>query len=179
MKKLTYSFWDVLMADPYKPIPEEKRQRQLTRMYIALIQIEKGDKPMVDDLALVSDAVELTDNFYSAHAPTDAAYNALAKDIWEARRALLDAYVRHQRHQSGAAIRLTGIGMQAVREYYSGAAIRLTGTGMQAVREVMSYYYQVLHTVPERTVIQLHRATELANIKSLKEGNAVILKGTK
>lgn len=157
MQKLTYSFWDVLMADPYKPIPEEKRQRQLTRMYIALDQIEKGDNPTVDDLALVSDAVELTDNFYSAHAPTDADYNALAKDIWEARRALLDAYVRHQ----------------------SGAAIRLTGTGMQAVREVMSYYYQVLHTVPERTVIQLHRATELANIKSLKEGNAVILKGTK
>ena len=157
MKKLTYSFWDVLMADPYKPIPEEKRQRQLTRMYIALIQIEKGDNPTVDDLALVSDAVELTDNFYSANAPTDAAYNVLAEDIWEARRALLDAYVRHQ----------------------SGAAIRLTGTGMQAVREVMSYYYQVLHTVPERTVIQLHRATELANIKSLKEGNAVILKGTK
>ena len=157
MKKLTYSFWDVLMADPYRTIPEEKRQRQLTRMYIALIQIEKGDNPTVDDLALVSDAVELTDNFYSAHAPTDAAYNALAEDIWEARRALLDAYVRHQ----------------------SGAAIRLTGTGMQAVREVMSYYYQVLHTVPERTVIQLHRATELANIKSLKEGNAVILKGTK
>lgn len=157
MKKLTYSFWDVLIADPYKPIPAEKRQRQLTRMYIALDQIEKGDNPTVDDLALVSDAVELTDNFYSAHAPTAAAYNVLAKDIWEARRALLDAYVRHQ----------------------SGAAIRLTGTGMQAVREVMGYYYQVLHTVPERTVIQLHRATELANIKSLKEGNAVILKGTK
>ena len=157
MKKLTYSFWDVLMADPYKPIPEEKRQRQLTRMYIAHDQIEKGDNPTVDDLALVSDAVELTDNFYSAHAPTAAAYNALAKNIWEARRALLDAYARHQ----------------------SGAAIRLTGTGMQAVREVMSYYYQVLHTVPERAVIQLHRATELANIKSLKEGNAVILKGTK
>ena len=157
MKKLTYSFWDVLMADPYKPIPEEKRQRQLTRMYIALDQIEKGDNPTVDDLALVSDAVELTDNFYSAHAPTDAAYKVVAKDTWEARRALLYVYVRHQ----------------------SGAAIRLTGTGMQAVREVMSYYYQVLHTVPERTVIQLHRATELANIKSLKEGNAVILKGTK
>lgn len=126
-------------------------------MYIALDQIEKGDNPTVDDLALVSDAVELTDNFYSAHAPTDAAYNALAEDIREARRALLDAYVRHQ----------------------SGAAIRLTGTGMWVVRGVMSYYYQVLHTVPERTVIQLHRATELANIKSLKEGNAVILKGTK
>ena len=157
MKKLTYSFWDVLMADPYKPIPEEKRQRQLTRMYIAQDQIEKGDTPTVDDLALVSDAVELTDNFYSAHAPTAAAYNALAKDIWEARRALLEAYVRHQ----------------------SGAAIRLTGIGMQAVREVMSYYYQVLHTVPERVVIQLHRATEKANLEALNNGHVVILKGTK
>ena len=166
MKKLTYSFWDVLMADPYKPIPEEKRQRQLTRMYIALIQIEKGDNPTVDDLALVSDAVELTDRFYHDGMTTLELDDRLAVKIVEARRALLDAYARHQ---SSAAIRLTG----------TGAAIRLTGTGMQAVREVMSYYYQVLHTVPERTVIQLHRATELANIKSLKEGNAVILKGTK
>ena len=157
MKKLTYSFWDVLMADPYKPIPEEKRQRQLTRMYIALDQIEKGDKPTVDDLALVSDAVELTDRFYHDGMTTLELDDRLAVKIVEARRALLDAYARHQ----------------------SSAAIRLTGTGMQAVREVLSYYYQVLHTVPERTVIQLHRATELANIKSLKEGNAVILKGTK
>ena len=157
MKKLTYSFWDVLMADPYKPIPEEKRQRQLTRMYIALDQIEKGDNPTVDDLALVSDAVELTDRFYHDGMTTLELDDRLAVKNVEARRALLDAYVRHQ----------------------SGAAIRLTGIGMQAVREVMSYYYQVLHTVPERTVIQLHRATELANIKSLKEGNAVILKGTK
>ena len=157
MKKLTYSFWDVLMADPYKPIPEEKRQRQLTRMYIALDQIEKGDNPTVDDLALVSDAVELTDRFYHDGMTTLELDDRLAVKNVEARRALLDAYARHQ----------------------SSAAIRLTGTGMQAVREVLSYYYQVLHTVPERTVIQLHRATELANIKSLKEGNAVILKGTK
>ena len=157
MKKLTYSFWDVLMADPYKPIPEEKRQRQLTRMYIALDQIEKGDNPTVDDLALVSDAVELTDRFYHDGMTTLELDDRLAVKNVEARRALLDAYVRHQ----------------------SGAAIRLTGIGMQAVREVMSYYYQVLHTAPERAVIQLHRATELANIKSLKEGNAVILKGTK
>lgn len=157
MKKLTYSFWDVLMADPYKPIPEEKRQRQLTRMYIALDQIEKGDNPTVDDLALVSDAVELTDRFYHDGMTTLELDDRLAVKNVEARRALLDAYARHQ----------------------SSAAIRLTGIGMQAVREVMSYYYQVLHTVPERAVIQLHRATELANIKSLKEGNAVILKGTK
>ncbi len=126
-------------------------------MYIALDQIEKGDKPTVDDLALVSDAVELTNRFYYGGMTTFEQDDGLNSLLVEARRALLDAYVRHQ----------------------SGAAIRLTGTVMQAVREVMSYYYQVLHTVPERVVIQLHRATELANIKSLKEGNAVILKGTK
>ena len=157
MKKLTYSFWDVLMADPYKPIPEEKRQRQLTRMYIALIQIEKGDNPTVDDLALVSDAVELTDRFYHDGMTTLELDDRLAVKIVEARRALLDAYARHQ----------------------SSAAIRLTGTGMQAVREVMSYYYQVLHTVPERVVIQLHRATEKANLEALNKGHVVILKGTK
>lgn len=157
MKKLTYSFWDVLMADPYKPIPEEKRQRQLTRMYIALDQIEKGDNPTVDDLALVSDAVELTDRFYHDGMTTLEPDDRLAVKIVEARRALLDAYARHQ----------------------SSAAIRLTGTGMQAVREVMSYYYQVLHTVPERVVIQLHRATEKANLEALNNGHVVILKGTK
>lgn len=157
MKKLTYSFWDVLVADPYKPIPEEKRQRQLTRMYIALDQIEKGDNPTVDDLALVSDAVELTNRFYYGGMTTFEQDDGLNSLLVEARRALLDAYVRHQ----------------------SGAAIRLTGTGMQAVREVMSYYYQVLHTVPERVVIQLHRATEKANLEALNNGHVVILKGTK
>lgn len=158
-QKLTYSLWDILLASTVQPISEEKRQRQLTRMYIALDQIEKGDKPTVDDLALVSDAVELTNSFYFSdeirHDLNEPEY--LAHDIGEARRALATAYVRHQ----------------------AGAAIRLSGPGMQAVRDVMACYYSLLAVVPERTVLKLHRETELANIRSLKAGNAVILKGAR
>lgn len=154
MKKLTYSLWDVLMADPDKPITEEKRQHQLTRMYIALDQIEKGDNPTVDDLALVSDAVELTDSFYHGEMTTLEPDNELTRSILEARRALIAAYIRHR----------------------TGAAIRLTGTGMQAVRSVMDRYYALLEVIPERTLIQLHRATEKANIEALNNGRVVILK---
>ena len=123
-------------------------------MYIALDQIEKGDKPTVDDLALVSDAVELTNRFYfSDEIRHDL--NELMEEIIGARRALLDAYLRHEK----------------------GLSIRLSGPGMQAVRSVMDRYYSLLAVVPERTVLKLHRETELANIRSLKAGNAVILKG--
>ena len=155
-QKLTYSLWDVLLASTTQPISEEKRQRQLTRMYIALDQIEKGDNPTVDDLALVSDAVELTNRFHGEWVTTFGIDDELMGIISEARESLLNSYSRYQ----------------------NGANIRLTGKGMQSVRDVMHHYYLLINSMPERNVLQLHRATELANIKSLKEGNAVILKGT-
>ncbi len=145
------------MADPDKPIAEAKRQHQLTRMYIALDQIEKGDNPTVDDLALVSDAVELTNRFYFGGMTTLEPDDYLSHDIGEAQRALIAAYIRHQ----------------------AGAALRLTGTGMQTVRSVMDNYYYLLSNVPERTLIQLHRATEKANFEALNNGHGVILKGAK
>ena len=91
-------------------------------MYIALDQIEKGENPTVDDLALVSDAVELVDNFYHGGMTTLEP----TRSITDARQALFDSHVR----------------------FRTGASIRFTGPGMQAVRDVIGQYYNILRTVP-------------------------------
>lgn len=161
MHKLTYSVWDVLMADPEKPLPEAKRQHQLTRMYLALSSISgAADAPTETDLALVADAVALIARFLEEGYKPPTIGNRLVGllgDIKEAQEDLVGAYFRHT----------------------SKGVIRFTGRGLQAVRRVLDAYFELLKIAPERTVIQLHRATEKANIKARNENKAIILKGAR
>ena len=160
MHKLTYSVWDVLMADPEKPLPEAKRQHQLTRMYLALSSISgAADAPTETDLALVADAVALIarflregeGDFHCMKRP------GLVKDVGDAIEELHNAYER-----------MLNIGI-----------LRFTGPGIVTVRIVLDTYFELLKIAPERTVIQLHRATEKANIKARNENKAIILKGAR
>lgn len=158
MSKLTYSGLDVLLADPEKPIPEEKRRHQLTRMYIALDRISgSADNPTESDLALLSDVVALTAKFLEEDYEgfTIQSRSGLLAEIDTAERGLVEAYLR----------------------YRAKGVIRLNGGVLQALKKVMETYFNLLLVVPERVVIQLHRATEMANIKARNENKAIILKG--
>jgi hypothetical protein len=141
---------DVLLADPDKPISPERKSHQLTKMYIALDRIEKGAGADVEDLALVSDAVEMTHRFYHHNVTTLEAHDAMQDDIQIARRALVDAY----------------------KHWQADDLTLLTGTGMQAIRRVMDTYYALMEVVPERRMIEMHRETEKANRLALSKGEA-------
>jgi hypothetical protein len=55
----TYTHWDVLLASPTEPLPLKKRQYQMDLMRKALENCKT--KPSVQDIAVLSTAVDLMD----------------------------------------------------------------------------------------------------------------------
>lgn len=130
-----YSIWDELTASPTEPMPDEKRNHQLTRMYGGLHALEQADSPSTDDWRTVSDAVNLVETLVLEMKICEDTDGLLDDAI----KALADAGRRHMK---------------------SGANIRLDATGIQAVRSVLEDYAELLSTLPERTMVRCHRLTE-------------------
>ena len=131
----TYGLLDTLFARPDAPMPEEKRRHQLTRMYGGLHALETAPAPTPDDWRVVSDAVNLMETL------------VMDMQICEDTSGLLSDAV--------AALALAG-----ARHLETGAAIRLDGQGIQAVRAVLADYAAMLETLSERTMTECHRRTE-------------------
>lgn len=134
MKRTTYSLLDTLFASPDKPMPEQRRTFQLSRMYQGLHAMETAATPTADDWRVVSDAVNLMETLVDMQICEDTA-------------GLLSDAV--------AALALAG-----ARHLETGAPIRLDGRGIQAVRSVLADYATVLETLSERTMTECHRRTE-------------------
>ena len=131
----TYGLLDTLFANPDAPMPEAKRRHQLTRMYGGLHSLETAPAPTPDDWRVVSDAVNLMETL------------VMDMQICEDTSGLLSDAV--------AALALAG-----ARHLETGAAIRLDGQGIQAVRAVLADYAELLGTLSERTMTECHRRTE-------------------
>ena len=131
----TYGLLDTLFAAPDKPMAEEKRRFQLTKMYGGLRALETAPAPTPDDWRVVSDAVNLMETL------------VMDMQICEDTSGLLSDAV--------AALALAG-----VRHLQDGVPIRLTGAGIQAVRAVLSDYSAMLDTLSDRTMTECHRLTE-------------------
>ncbi len=131
----TYGLLDTLFARPDAPMPADKRRHQLTRMYGGLHSLETAPAPTPDDWRVVSDAVNLMETLVQdMHVCEDA--SGLLPD-------------------AVAALALSG-----ARHLETGAAIRLDGQGIQAVRAVLADYSELLETLSERTMTECHRRTE-------------------
>ena len=133
MKKETYSMWDAMLASPTEPMNEKQRRHQLTRMWQGLAALENAVAPTRDDWAVCSDAVNLMETLIEDGRVEDT--NNL---LFDAIRALAEA----------------------VERSFVGKPIRLSGVGIQAVRAVLEDYAMVLETLPARTMIHCHRVTE-------------------
>jgi hypothetical protein len=129
-----YTIFDEMMASPTEPLPAEYRRHQLTRMYEGLAAMEKGESPTTDDWRVVSDAVNLMETLVVE-----------MKVCEDASSLLMDA--------------ITALAMAGKRNL-AGAAIRLDGAGIQAVRAVLEDYAGLLDVLPARTMIRCHRLTE-------------------
>jgi len=129
-----YTILDELMASPTEPLPLEYRTHQLTRMYEGLAAMEKGASPTTDDWRVVSDAVNLMETLIEA-----------MKVCEDTSGLLMDA--------------ITAMAMAGKRNL-AGAAIRLDGAGIQAVRAILEDYAALLDVLSARTMIRCHRLTE-------------------
>jgi len=129
-----YTILDELMASPTEPLPLEYRTHQLTRMYEGLAAMEKGASPTTDDWRVVSDAVNLMETLIEA-----------MKVCEDSSGLLMDA--------------ITAMAMAGKRNL-AGAAIRLDGAGIQAVRAILEDYAALLDMLSARTMIRCHRLTE-------------------
>ncbi|UOF82821.1 hypothetical protein [Caudoviricetes sp.] len=129
-----YSMMDELMASPTEPLPAEKRQYQLLRMYEGLRALEIAPEPSTEDWRVVSDAVNLMETLI------------LEMKICEDTSGLLmDA--------------ITAMAKAGQRNL-AGGAIRLDGPGIQAVRAVLRDYAELIEVLPARTMVRCHRLTE-------------------
>lgn len=132
--KRHYSIMDELMASPTEPLPAEYRRHQLTRMHGGLAALQNADAPTQDDWMVLSDCINLMETL------------VLDMKICEDTEGLLNEAVK--------AMAMAG------KRSLGGAAIRLDGAGLQAVKSVLSDYGDLIEILPARTMIRCHRLTE-------------------
>lgn len=128
-----YTLFNEMCASPIEPLPAEWQRTQLTSMWDGLAQLETGASPGREDWAVCSDAVNLLETLVMQGEVEDA--QGLLSD---AITALAEACQRHK----------------------AGQALRLSGLGMQAVRAVLEDYAAVMALLPARTMIRCYRLTE-------------------
>lgn len=128
-----YTLFHGLCASPTEPLPDDWQRTQLTSMWDGLAQLETGASPGREDWAVCSDAVNLLETLVTQGEVEDS--QGLLSD---AITALAQAGQRHK----------------------AGQALRLSGVGMQAVRAVLEDYAAVIAVLPARTMIRCHRLTE-------------------
>ena len=129
-----YTILDEMMASPTEPLPLAWKTYQLTRMYEGLAAMEKAPSPTTDDWRVVSDAVNLMETLIET------------MQVCEDSSGLLMDAITAMAH--------------AGRRNTAGGAIRLEGVGIQAVRAVLEDYAALLDVLPARAMIRCHRLTE-------------------
>jgi hypothetical protein len=132
-RKLTYSQMDVLLANPVNPMPQFKRNHQLTRIWQGLHELETAANPTINDWTVVSDAINMMETLMVMGWVQDPD-NMLV----DAMEAMAEAGRRHQ----------------------EGHALRLTGPGMQTIRGILEDYADALEQLSHRVMIVAHRNTE-------------------
>jgi mRNA-degrading endonuclease YafQ of YafQ-DinJ toxin-antitoxin module len=129
-----YTIMDEMMASPTEPLPAAYRTHQLTRMYEGLNAMETAPAPTTDDWRVVSDAVNLMETLVVE-----------MKVCEDTGGLLMDA--------------ITALALAGKRNR-AGGAIRMDGIGIQAVRSILSDYAELLNMLPARTMYRCHRLTE-------------------
>lgn len=141
----TYSWMDVLMASASQPMPQAKRRFQTTRMWQALASLETAAQPSTEDWRICSDAVNLLETLVTTNNGWWPDCDGEPVQVQDASGLLNDAVT---------ALALAG------RRHTAGQTLRLDGPGIQTVRAVLEDYQTVLDTLPHRTMVQCHIATE-------------------
>lgn len=142
MKRPQFSLMETLLASPTEPMPDSKRDTQLTRMYAALADIEQSHDACPDHWRVISDAVNILETLCEmGHMADDSGL------LQDAAREMHSAAVRFQ----------------------AGKPLRLSGVGIQSVRSILEDYRDAVTLLPARTVMQAMRQTE-KRIREIQQG---------
>ena len=137
----TYTMMDVMMASPERPLPEHKRTHQLLIMYEALHSLEQDPKPQTIHWDRVNNSILMMEALLGMG------------HIQDPDGLLLDA--------------VEALGKAGFRSM-EGQTLRLDGKDIMTVRGVLEDYSNIIHVMPERTMIQAHRKAEQRVIKIIK-----------
>ena len=155
--QLHYSLMHELLASDTAPMPAHNRRHQLTRMADALAEMMSAPNPGNNAWRVISDAVNLLETLVQhGEAPIKDATGKVIASHWRG----CDGAPIEVADSSGlledAILAMTKAG----NRMQSGKPMRLDGPGIAAVRAVLDDYQAALDTLPHRTMVRCHRATE-------------------
>lgn len=136
-----YTVMDELMASPTQPLHRNQQDHHLGIITRAFESLEKGERPTLNDVGHIGDAVNMLDTI------TNMRFNETAKDFdaiefpAEDRRAAVHAVAR-------CVIRGREMG-----------TYRFDAIGLIAIREVIDFYTDLIKVIPARVFIKAHRLT--------------------
>jgi hypothetical protein len=128
-----------------EPVAPEDRARMMATLRSALEAVRAGGSPGVVEWDLLTDALHLV-------------------RVMEARGNLAAEEVRPITDAAQAAM------IEARDRYRAGKGFRLTGQGLQAVRELLDVYEQTLEGLTERETVEVMIATRDLVARTLRDG---------
>lgn len=138
-----YSLMDVMLASSTQPLAPAKRAHQLGKIWAGVAEIESANTPSADAWRVCSDAVNLMETLV-LHGPWPDCDGDLV-DIKDASGLLLDA--------------ITAL-VHAGERLTAGQPAALCTADLTALRGVVQDYSDLADTLPARTMLRCHRATE-------------------
>ena len=152
-----YSMMDELLASTSQPMPQRNRDYQLKQMTEALQELMQAPKPTNNAWRIVSDAVNLLETLVQhGEAPIKDATGNIIASHWRD----CDGDAVEIRDNSGLLLDAITAMTKAGQRMLEGHPLRLDGPGIAAVRAVLEDYQAALETLPHRTMVRCHRATE-------------------
>lgn len=153
-----YTMIDELLASDSQPMPERNRTHQQRRMADALHELMHAPAPSTNAWRVVSDAVNLLETLVQhGEAPVrDVATGKVIASHWRD----CDGDPMEIADTSGLLQDAIAAMAKAGQRMFDGHPLRLDGPGIAAVRAVLEDYQAALNTLPHRTMVRCHRATE-------------------
>ena len=159
MKKIqphTYTLMGELMASPTNPLDDYFRTEQVRRMRAGFDAMTSGATPRPNDWRLVSDAVNLMETLVRTNNGWWPDCDGEVIRVVDGTGLLTDA--------------IEALG-ESGQKHMEGKPLRLSGLGLQAVRAVLDDYEEVLGVLPARTMFKCHRLTE-KRVRDLLSGKS-------
>lgn len=165
-----YTLYDELMASDSQPLSQARRTHYLSKMHLALHAMEYLDAPTVNDWLLLSDTVEMMRALVTqGELPECNAHGRTIASHWRGCHGEIIA-VRDSADLLDDAIQALG---EAGRRHLQGKPLRLTGKGLEAVRNVLNDYTDAINTLPARTMIRCHRRCASSTQQRIFKGQPV------
>ena len=161
--KTHYSQQQENKASPFTPMSYADCQYQLIQMRGALVDLEYGADPTDESWRIISDAINLLETLVRhGQYPIKDESGLVVASHWPGFGMNVMVEVGDK---SGLLQDAIGGMLKADELAKQGLPLRLDASGLVAVKAVLEDYFEALRTLPARTMIRCHRATEIRIIR--------------